>query len=122
MKRTRKSEVSKAKLEHEEQQADSILSEMTEDFFNYIVDYKLPSDADKRPEDPYYYCTNCGACIERCPKGAITFEGRHDKQSCSEHVMTTISYIKNNYEINIYSCGLCQVGVPCENGIPEKEK
>ena len=86
-----------------------------------IVDYNLPSDADKRPEDPYYYCSKCGTCIKRCPKGAITFEGRHDKQSCSEHVMSTIPYIKNNYEINIYSCGLCQVGVPCENGIPVKE-
>ena len=87
-----------------------------------IVDYNLPSDADKRPKDPYYYCTGCGKCIERCPKGAITFEGRHDKQSCSEHVMSSIPYIKNNYGINIYSCGLCQVGVPCENGIPAKEK
>jgi epoxyqueuosine reductase QueG len=87
-----------------------------------IVDYKLPSDADKRPEDPYYYCTNCGTCIKRCPKGAISFEGRHDKQSCSEHVMSTIPYIKNKYEINIYSCGLCQVGVPCENGIPAEDK
>ena len=86
-----------------------------------IVDYKLPSDADKRPEDPYYYCSNCGTCIKRCPKGAITFEGRHDKQSCSEHVGSTIPYIKNNYEINIYSCGLCQVGVPCSDGIPEAE-
>ena len=87
-----------------------------------IVDYNLPSDADKRPKDPYYYCTGCGKCIERCPKGAITFEGRHDKQSCSEHVMSSIPYIKNNYEINIYSCGLCQVGVPCENGIPVEDK
>ena len=87
-----------------------------------IVDYKLPSDADKRPDDPYYYCTNCGICIDRCPVGAITYKTRHDKQRCSEHVMTTIPYIKNNYGINIYSCGLCQVGVPCENGLPEETK
>ncbi len=85
-----------------------------------IVDYKLPSDVDKRPSDPYEYCSNCGTCIERCPAGAITFENRHDKQHCSEHVTSTIPYIKNNYKINIYSCGLCQVGVPCENGIPKK--
>jgi epoxyqueuosine reductase len=87
-----------------------------------IVDYKLPSDADKRPEDPYYYCSNCGTCIKRCPVGAIAQETRHDKQKCSEHVMSTIPYIKNTYGINIYSCGLCQVGVPCENGIPAKDK
>jgi epoxyqueuosine reductase QueG len=87
-----------------------------------IVDYQLPSDASKRPEDPYYYCSNCGSCIKRCPVGAISFETRHDKQRCSEHVMSTIPYIKNNYEINIYSCGLCQVGVPCENEIPTEDK
>jgi len=87
-----------------------------------IIDYKLPSDADKRPEDPYYYCLKCGSCIKRCPVGAITFETRHDKQKCSEHVMSTIPYIKNNYGINIYSCGLCQVGVPCENNIPVEDK
>jgi epoxyqueuosine reductase len=85
-----------------------------------IVNYKLPSDANKRPKDPYYYCTNCGDCIERCPVGAISFETRHDKQKCSEHVMSTIPFINNNYRINIYACGLCQVGVSCENGIPLK--
>jgi len=87
-----------------------------------IVDYKLPSDAEKRPDDPYYFCTNCGACIERCPVGAISFENRHDKLKCSLHVMSSIPYIKDNYKINIYSCGLCQVGVPCEKGIPAEDR
>lgn len=84
-----------------------------------VIDYKLPTDADKRPKDPYFYCSNCGACIKRCPVGAITYENRHDKKKCSKHVMSSIPYIKNTYGIDIYSCGLCQVGVPCENGFPE---
>jgi len=83
-----------------------------------VIDYKLPSDADKRPADPYKYCTKCGDCIKRCPVGAITFENGHDKQKCSEKVMGTIPYIAKNYKIPIYSCGLCQVNVSCENGIP----
>ncbi|MFX0072321.1 MAG: epoxyqueuosine reductase, partial [Candidatus Hermodarchaeota archaeon] len=59
-----------------------------------------------------------GVCIERCPIGAITYETRHDKQKCSQHVMNSIPYIKDHFGINIYACGLCQVAVPCENGIP----
>lgn len=86
-----------------------------------IVAYELPSDADKRPSDPYVYCANCGSCIKRCPVGAISFETRHDKQKCHDMVMSTIPYIKEHYDIPIYSCGLCQVGVPCQDGIPEKK-
>ncbi len=85
-----------------------------------IVDYSLPSDASKRPSDPYEYCIKCGDCIKRCPVNAISFKNRHDKIACSKHVMSTIPYIKKNYGINIYGCGLCQVGVSCQNGIPKK--
>jgi epoxyqueuosine reductase QueG len=85
-----------------------------------IVNYKLPSDATKRPSDPYEYCNNCGECIDRCPVNAITFDNRHDKIICSQHVMGTVPYIKKNYGIDIYGCGLCQVGVSCSNRIPKK--
>lgn len=84
-----------------------------------VLDYLLPSDADKRPSDPYEYCINCGECIKRCPVGAISFETRHNKAKCAGHVFGTIPYIKENFGINIYSCGLCQVDVPCENDIPK---
>ena len=59
-------------------------------------------------------------CIKRSPVGAILFKDRRDKQKCSEFVMSTIPYIKEHYVIPIYSCGLFQVGVPCQDGIPEK--
>ncbi|MFX1289020.1 MAG: 4Fe-4S binding protein, partial [Promethearchaeota archaeon] len=85
-----------------------------------VIDYELPSDAINRPSDPYNYCINCGDCIERCPVNAISFENRHDKMVCSKHVMGTIPYIKEHYGINIFACGLCQVGVSCSNNIPEK--
>jgi epoxyqueuosine reductase QueG len=85
-----------------------------------IVDYNLPSDASNRPKDPYEYCINCGDCIKRCPVKAISFENRHDKMVCSKHVTGTVPYINENYGINIYACGLCQVGVACSDNIPEK--
>ncbi|MBD3212856.1 MAG: epoxyqueuosine reductase [Candidatus Lokiarchaeota archaeon] len=87
-----------------------------------IVALELPSDADKRPSDPYALCSKCGTCIKRCPVGAIAFDTGHDKQRCSEMVMSTIPYIKDNYNIPIYSCGLCQVGVPCQDGLPVNKK
>ena len=88
-----------------------------------VINYKLPSDGNSRPSDPYEYCLrdSCGACIKRCPVGAITLENGHDKQKCSVKVTSTVSYIQANYKIPIYSCGLCQVNVPCSDGIPLKK-
>jgi epoxyqueuosine reductase len=31
-----------------------------------------------------------------------------------------VPYIREHYGINIYACGLCQTGVPCEKGIPSE--
>jgi len=86
-----------------------------------IINYKLPSDGNSRPSDPYEYCTKCGDCIKRCPVGAITLENGHDKQKCYIKVTSTVPYIQKHYKIPIYSCGLCQVNVSCSNGIPLKK-
>ncbi len=89
-----------------------------------VVGYKLPSDADKRPPDPYYYCLKCGECAKRCPVDAIkpndpTNGTIHDKQTCWTKVISTVPYIKKHYNIGIYGCGLCQVGIPCESSLPK---
>jgi len=77
---------------------------------------------------PYYdhhaYCLfftkgNCGKCIDRCPVHAIT-EAGHDKEKCRQHLQRSREYVKKAYRFEGYGCGLCQVGVPCEAGIPVK--
>ena len=85
-----------------------------------VINYKLPSDADKRALNRREHCIMCGECVKRCPVGAITMEGGHDKKKCYDKVFSTIPYIGEHYKIPIYSCGLCQVGVSCSNGIPGK--
>lgn len=59
----------------------------------------------------------CGACIKRCPVGAITKEG-HDKFVCynrcyGEESRKVAEAFGGNPEKGA-GCGLCQAGVPCE--------
>jgi epoxyqueuosine reductase QueG len=66
------------------------------------------------------YCRNgsCGACIARCPVGAISAEG-HDKKRCREFVYGTVPQkLSGDYGVAQLGCGLCQTGVPCEAMIP----
>lgn len=72
--------------------------------------------------DHHAYCLHftshtCGKCIDRCPARAITTEG-HDKEACRRHLVKSREYVKAAYQFEGYGCGLCQVKVPCESGIP----
>lgn len=67
------------------------------------------------------FCRNdsCGACISRCPVGAITRSG-HDKERCRIYgYETVVREVGERYGVATPGCGLCQTGVPCETGIPE---
>jgi epoxyqueuosine reductase QueG len=71
-------------------------------------------ESDKRPYTRYdEYCTRCGACVRNCPVKAITLERGKRHPPCAAFVDFTLE--KHNPR---YGCGKCQVGVPCENGIP----
>lgn len=78
-----------------------------------------------RPYDDHHaYCLfyaegTCGKCIDRCPARAIT-EAGHDKEKCRQHLLRSREHVKKTYDFDGYGCGLCQVGVPCEAGIPVK--
>jgi len=61
------------------------------------------------------YCTECGACIQRCPVKAISFEKGKDHEKCSKFLNKTAAKFEPRY-----GCGKCQVSVPCESGIPTK--
>ncbi len=65
----------------------------------------------------YYADGTCGKCIDRCPVRAITEEG-HNKEKCRQHLAKSREYVKEAYQFEGHGCGLCQVGVPCEAGIP----
>lgn len=67
----------------------------------------------------YFADGTCGKCIDRCPVNAITRAG-HDKEKCRLHLVASREYVKKTYHFEGYGCGLCQVGVPCEAGIPVK--
>jgi epoxyqueuosine reductase len=73
--------------------------------------------------DHHAYCLfyakgTCGDCIDQCPVDALSKAG-HDKVTCRAHLDRTKRYVVEHYGFDGYGCGLCQVGVPCESGIPE---
>lgn len=81
--------------------------------------------ADIRPySDPFEYCTMCGACMMKCPAGAID-KARgcalgKDQLICGGYVSgSKLPPHGMNRRIR-YGCGKCQSGVPCESGIPKK--
>jgi epoxyqueuosine reductase len=80
----------------------------------------------------YYNSGKCGACIKRCPVGAISFDG-HNKDICFDYQGTEDTQDMKNVikfhglstvevEYSRSSCGLCQTGVPCEQRIPAVNK
>jgi epoxyqueuosine reductase QueG len=66
--------------------------------------------------DVYEYCTMCGACIRNCPVETISFEKGKGHEKCSKY----LEVVRNKFSPR-YACGKCQVGVPCESGIPRRK-
>jgi epoxyqueuosine reductase len=74
---------------------------------------------DHRHNCLWYREGTCGACVGRCPVGAITLEGGHDKYRCRELVYVEAPRaVGEQYGVPYTGCGLCQTKVPCEGMIP----
>lgn len=61
----------------------------------------------------YDYCSNCGACIHRCPAQAIDENGK--KHEPCDVFLNNVT--KKRFAPR-YGCGKCQTAVPCEARIP----
>ncbi|WP_297419811.1 4Fe-4S binding protein [Clostridium sp.] len=66
-------------------------------------------------ENVYEYCSMCGACVKKCPVNAISMENGKNHTICSKFLNKTAEKYKPRL-----GCGKCQIGVPCESGIPKQ--
>lgn len=87
-----------------------------------VTDCPLAPTVSERPHHLhnclYHRNGNCGACIARCPVGAISRAG-HDKERCGAYVYgPQTEALARQYGVAIAGCGLCQTKVPCEQQIP----
>lgn len=78
------------------------------------------TDADFPPDPRAYakyneYCIRCGACVKRCPAGAISLDKGKEHLVCDRQLD-----ISRQRDRPRYGCGKCQVGVPCARQIPLK--
>lgn len=83
-----------------------------------ILDPSQRPYPERRANCLHYREGTCGACIGRCPVGALSRDG-HDKYKCREYVYGTIpDAVSARYGVAATGCGLCQTKVPCEGRIP----
>jgi ferredoxin len=103
---------------------DGLITERGKAMRCYSIIAKIHIPPTPRPYTGHHaYCLyhakgTCGACIKRCPAGAISPNG-HDKERCRKHVLGAArEYVKSQFGIYEWACGLCQTGVPCESKNP----
>ncbi|WP_298436112.1 epoxyqueuosine reductase [Geobacter sp.] len=73
---------------------------------------------DHRHNCLWYREGSCGACIGRCPAGALSRQG-HDKGRCRDYVYGAVpDAMGERYGVANTGCGLCQTRVPCEGAVP----
>jgi len=90
-------------------------------FISVVTDQRF--EPDKREYENYQdWCLQCGACIKRCPTGAITKEG-NDKVKCKAYLdKMGEKHLKNPvFDPTVeVGCGLCQSKTPCADHVPVK--
>ncbi len=66
---------------------------------------------------PFLTSGQCGVCISRCLINSITPDGK-DNGTCCEHIENRLIPMCSTPDQVRFGCGKCNVGVPCEAGIP----
>lgn len=80
----------------------------------------LELEPNTRPygDDPFAWCTRCGACRRRCPGHAIGEEfSDRDKPGCARYCVEKLSpdrAQRYGWLNGALGCALCQTAVPCE--------
>jgi ferredoxin len=89
---------------------------------SFLVDRQLdptPRPYASRDEYCLYYSKGtCKKCVARCPAGSLTGAG-HDKDICAAYAYDYTPETEQRYGFPNQACGLCQVKVPCESGLPK---
>ncbi len=83
-------------------------------YASIIISERVEPDK-RRYSGVYDNCIRCGACIEKCPVGAISLEHGKDQNICHAWVSGTRKIFAPRY-----GCGKCNVGVPCEARNPAR--
>lgn len=83
-----------------------------------VTDLELEPDVRPYGDDPFAWCTKCGACAKRCPGGSMGSDFKDkDKRKCLEYAVNHVVPGRLDYygwtDLSL-GCGLCQTDVPCE--------
>jgi len=91
-------------------------------FGSLVVDADLDMPLTARRERClYFHNGTCGACVKRCPIGALGIDGAFDRAACYQHLLKADAYFPNLPLTDV--CGQCAVGLPCSlrNPVPESQ-
>lgn len=93
-------------------------------FGSVITSAELPV-TEREYSSPFEYCIMCGKCQKSCPVHAIDIskgvaKGK-DQEICGSFVKDSFLPPHGVNKRRRYGCGKCQVGVPCEKSIPQKD-
>ena len=80
---------------------------------SFLTDAKL-TPTPRNYTDVYEYCIRCGACMDRCPAGAISLEYMRNLKKCAAQG----GLIRERFGSGF--CGKCLTGIPCEDRNPSR--
>lgn len=83
-----------------------------------VTDLELQADSRSEKENCLFFAGgSCGACISRCPAGAIGTDG-YNRKTCGDRIYATP--MRTTELGTADTCGKCAAMVPCSFGVPVK--